>query len=143
MTNQTRSEVAQCATLIRQDLKKNFPNIKFRVQSQSYTGGNSIRVKYENAIPTEAIENLLAKYQDGHFDGMTDCYNYDKNPENLPRTKYLFVEREVSEENREKIKKQIANEYGIENIEDEQEWRRRTGGWSNEAIWHRLKKTTF
>lgn len=143
MSNQTKSEVAQCASLIRQDLKKNFPNIKFRVQSQSYTGGNSIRVRYENAIPTDAIEKLLAKYEDGKFDGMTDCYNYDKNPENLPRTKYLFVEREVSAENKQAVKEKIAKEFGLKNIEDEQEWFAKFRSWSDQVVWRELQETTF
>jgi len=135
--------VAECAKLIRKDLKEKFPEIKFSVRSENYAGGNSIRVKYTNGVPEEKVEKELRKYEDGKFDGMTDMYDYHPNPESLPRTKYLFVSRSISEEHREKVKKEIAKEFGIKNIEDEDEWQNIFHSNSNNVIYREIVDRTF
>lgn len=98
--------VAGTAQMIRQYMKQKYPNIPSRdyywVQSQSYAGGDSIRV-YLNDAPEELYKKLdaelNAKFEEGKFDGMTDSYTYTKGKETAAEgmlidygTKYLFVE---------------------------------------------------
>jgi hypothetical protein len=86
-------------------MKQKYPSIPARnyywVQSESYSGGDSIRV-YLNQAPEEFFKTinkeLNAKFEEGNFDGMTDSYNYTKAPEKSEEgmiieygTKYLFV----------------------------------------------------
>lgn len=113
-----KSTVAQCAALVRKDLKALFPNIKFRVTSDNYSGGDSVNVSYTDALPAKQIEAAIKKYQYGRFDSMTDMYEMTNSLDGVPQTKYLFVRREMSEA----VKEQIMNDYirkfvGCENVE--------------------------
>lgn len=56
-TKRRTTEVAECAKAIRQVLKAQFPNIKFSVKSENYSGGDSVRVKYEDGPITEDVKN--------------------------------------------------------------------------------------
>lgn len=106
MTEENKRRVTQaalCAKAIRQDLKKLFPETKFKVTCKNYSGGNSVDVDYTNGPALEKVKQATNKYEYGSFDGMTDCYNYDNVIEGLPQTKYLFVHRELSAEARAKI----------------------------------------
>lgn len=63
---------------IRAELKKAFPGVKFRVRSQSYSGGCSIRVGWDFGPTTKAVEAVVDKYQYCGFDGMQDLKTYDR-----------------------------------------------------------------
>lgn len=134
--------VAECARAIRVELKEKFPEMKFSVRSSNFSMGDDVNVSYENGIPEKAIELVLNKYKDGNFDGMEDIYNYRSNPDNLPRTKYLFVSRKVSPEIRESIKLEIADKFGIKNPNDEQEWYKVFNSWSDQQVWRELSERT-
>lgn len=97
--------VAGTAQMIRQYMKQKYPNIPARnyysVQSQSYSGGDSITV-YLYGAPEELFiklnKELNDKFEEGKFDGMTDSYTYTKSAEKSEEgrvidygTKYLFV----------------------------------------------------
>ena len=69
---------AETAKKIRKELKKNFPGIKFYVKSESYTGGSSIRITWENG-PSEYDVNAIAQnFKSAIFDsdGMIDMKTY-------------------------------------------------------------------
>lgn len=92
-----KTSVALCAQAIRKDLKTAYPQTKFSVKSKSYSGGDSIDVSYTQTLadPREKeVRALLAKYQEGHFDGMTDMYEYNTDRGDLG-TKYLFVRADI------------------------------------------------
>ena len=97
--------VSGTAQMIRQWMKQKYPSVPTRnyywVQSESYSGGDSIRV-YLNDAPKEFYEKLNKelndKFEEGKFDGMTDSYSYNKSAEKSAEgmvidygTKYLFV----------------------------------------------------
>lgn len=97
--------VSGTAQMIRQWMKQKYPSIPARnyywVQSESYSGGDSIRV-YLNDAPKELYDKLNRelndKFEEGKFDGMTDSYSYTKGAEKSAEgmvidygTKYLFV----------------------------------------------------
>jgi len=94
-----KSTVALTAQAIRKDLKAAYPQTKFSVRSQNYTGGDSIDVEYTMTLngPKESdVKALLSKYEDGHFDSMTDMYEYKTGRGELG-TKYLFIHCDIEQ----------------------------------------------
>jgi hypothetical protein len=70
------STYALGAKNIRTELKRVFPDIKFSVTSESYSGGCSIDVRWTDGPTEKEVRVITSKYQQGHFDGMNDLYNY-------------------------------------------------------------------
>ena len=58
---------AKAAKLIRTELKKTFPEAKFRVRSNNYAGGDSVYVNWTDGPTDEQVSDITAKYQYGHF----------------------------------------------------------------------------
>jgi hypothetical protein len=77
-------------------LKAAFPNDKFSVLSESFSMGNAVKVYYPNSLHPHEVkraEAIAGTYQEGHFDGMTDCYEYSNCRDDLPQVKYVHVQR--------------------------------------------------
>jgi len=102
---------AQTAKAIRVELKKAFPGIKFRVTSQTYSGGSSVSISYQDGVLTSKVDEVVKKYQMGHFDGMTDSYEYSNYSENLPQVKFVQVSREMSDAAQEQIFNYIKENF--------------------------------
>src|SRR6185437_12615350 len=86
------TEAARCAALIRAELNKH--RIAAIVRSRNFAGGDAVDVTLMNdPLPAtvQQVEAFCGKLQDGHFDGMTDCYHYAHHNDNLPRAKYVHV----------------------------------------------------
>lgn len=64
------------ASNIKRELAQAFPGIKFSVKSESYSGGNSIGVRWYDGPTTDEIEKIINKYQECDFDGMQDLKTY-------------------------------------------------------------------
>jgi len=112
---------AQCAIVIRKELKAAFPHIKFTVRSESYSGGDSIRVGWLFGPTEEQIEALIGKYQYGRFNGMEDIYEYNSN-QLEHGVKYLFCQRsEMAKDERQKLLDLVGNEFGMIK-QDHGEW---------------------
>lgn len=57
-------------------------------------------------------------FEYGSFDGMTDLYTADNRIADLPQTKYLFVNREMSQATKDALLAEIQNTYfGCENLQ--------------------------
>lgn len=106
------------AKLIRNALKNAFPLTKFSVRSKSYSGGSSIDVDYTNGEPINEVENIAKQFAGATFDGMTDCKDYIKSEFNGERVHFgcdfVFVERQISDEDKLKVAHLLANYYNIE-----------------------------
>jgi len=137
-----KSVHAEVAQTIRKELKEKYPNIKFSVRSRSFTGGDDVRISYDNAMPSKDIEKITNKYATGSFDGMTDMYNYDYDKTG-PTAKYIFVEKHITNEVWEKTKKEIALYRDIKDINNEQEWFNKFGCWSSAAVHRELVNKTL
>jgi len=87
------SETAKCSKAIREELKKEFPGVKFKVHSE---GGSEINIYYVDGPSYESVDKIVGKYKMGHFDGMTDIYEYDNRREDIPQVLYVFTTREIS-----------------------------------------------
>lgn len=139
-----RTEAAMVASLIRKELKEKFPNIKFNVRSENYTGGNSVNIEYTDEIPEAEIEKVVEKYKDGYFDGMTDMYEYKETEDNHPRAKYVFVRRNMSEEAKQKLIEKHNNEWCDEaKIESTEGYNNHLKDWNNTVIWREFCKATI
>lgn len=141
-----KTNAAKAAALIRKEIKAAFPGLKFSCTSENYSGGDSIRVKLtdQSATTRNAIKAMTAKYQYGHFDGMTDCYNYDNVKNDLPQVKFLFVDNEMSEEKKEEVYQNIKNIFqggkdlppnyrGAENVLFH-------GQWISQLVWQHFNQ---
>jgi len=127
-----QSNQAQAAQAIREELKANFPNIKFSVTSEGYSMGDNVNVKWADGPTEEQVETLVNKYQAGNFNGMEDIYEYSENPKNLPRTKYLFCTRLMSENTKAVITAAMLEIFPGESWEEERDRDRET-----RKIWNR------
>lgn len=91
--------------VVRQTMKALFPTVKFGIKTDSYSGGDSVRVNITSDVEIEQlreIKRVLDKFEYGRFDAMTDYYEYkdssgvtaevDGNGITFA-TKYLFVQR--------------------------------------------------
>ena len=139
----TKTRAAIAAGAIRAELKKNFPEIKFCVRSENYAGGDAVRISYDNGVPSDSVQNIADKYQEGNFNGMIDLYEYKENPENLPRAKYITVNRHIDEAIRDQVKKDIAERYEIKDSNNEDEWFEKFNRWSDQVVWRELQKMTI
>ena len=69
----TYLSVAQTAKLLRTELRKSFPSVRFSVRSQRYAGGASINVSLNDAsADTSAVREVADAFQSCDFDGNTD-----------------------------------------------------------------------
>jgi len=74
---QEGSDHARASANIKRELSEVFPGVKFSVRSDSFSGGDSVDISWTDGPTTKEVEAITGKYEEGSFDGMTDCYNYD------------------------------------------------------------------
>ena len=72
MPNIEYLSVAQTAKLVRRELKKQFPGVKFSVRSKKYSGGASINVNWADGPLSKEVDAVVKPYEGGGFDGMID-----------------------------------------------------------------------
>lgn len=77
-------------------LKKSFPGVKFSVKSDLY----AVRIYWTDGPTTEKVDEIAKRFEAGHFDGMTDCYEYNKSAWNkaFGNVDYVFLERDFSDD---------------------------------------------
>lgn len=99
---------------IRIELKAAFKCVKFSVKSESFSGGNAIRVSWVDGPTVAQVEEITSKYRAGCFDGMTDCYEYEFSywGEAFGDAKYISASRSVSDELVERVLAALAEKYG-------------------------------
>lgn len=116
------SSHALCAKAIRNELKKAYPNTKFSVTSESFSMGNAVRINWDNGPTVEMVDAITGKYEYGHFDGMTDSYEYSNRRNDIPQIKYVTTNRTVTNDIQEAIfdhlKKTHADYENAKGIDD-------------------------
>jgi hypothetical protein len=78
---------------IKQELKKVFPETKFSVRYESFSGGDSVDVDWNFGPTDEEVTKIISKYQMGHFNGMIDLYEYTNDRNDIPQAKYVMAQR--------------------------------------------------
>lgn len=71
-----RYTCAETAKLVRAELKSAFPEIKFSVRSETYSGGASITVSWTDGPTSKEIKAVVSKYAGADFDPMIDLKSY-------------------------------------------------------------------
>jgi len=133
-----KSRSAQTAAAIRTELKNAFPGIKFRVTSESYTGGSSVDIYFTDGVKRERVERIVAKYTMGNFNGMEDIFEYTNSRSDIPQVKYIFVNREMSAETRDAI----AAEFGIA-PEQMNDWDADARSYKSEIVYREFQRREF
>lgn len=114
------SEVATISRAIKKFLK--MAGIDCKIYTQRYSGGNSVDV-FVKDLPYEKdkiLENLFEfAFEAGNFNGMEDIYEYRKDSNGLPQTKFLFFHNELSKDF-EKKAIEYADKLGFTNITNEE-----------------------
>jgi hypothetical protein len=107
-----KTNQAQAAAQIRKQLKA--LGIPARVKSKGFSMGDSVDVYLTDATPevVAQVKELTAPYQYGNFNGMEDIYEYSNRNADIPQTKFLFVNNEISDELRAKATTFVDNYYG-------------------------------
>lgn len=112
MSNRVSPQAA-AAKAIKAELKAAFPEFKFSVTSESFSGGNAVRIHWIDGPTTSQVKAITDKYQYGSFNGMEDRYDVDNCIDGLPQAKYVTVSRDSSEE----VKLEIAAELGFDGVD--------------------------
>jgi len=97
---------------IRIELERAYPGHKFSITSETFSGGDSIDVRWTDGVTEKEIRDIIGKYQEGHFDGMTDSYNYSRDPfsDIFGGAKYVHGTRSYTMEKQ----KELAEKLGYE-----------------------------
>lgn len=98
-----QSSHAAAAAHLREALKKSFPNTKFSVTSESFAGGDAVRVHWTDGPTVSEVEKIGGRYQYGHFNGMEDIYEYSNNIDGLPQARYVTESRSISDQYKQPI----------------------------------------
>lgn len=136
-----KTEAARTAQVMRKELKTNFPGIKFKVRSDTYSMGDSVSISWDNGPTTKAVNDIVNKYQYGHFNGMEDIYEYSNKIEDIPQVKFVQTSRHISDD----IYNQ-AFEFGkqyltfFENIQRIDEYHKDIMGTARNYLWRILSK---
>lgn len=83
---------------LRTQLKADFPGVKFRVTTTRFSMGDSLRVAWTDGPASDRVEEIIGAYKEGHFDGMTDSYEYSNSDwtEAFGSAKYVSGSRDYS-----------------------------------------------
>lgn len=133
----TLSTAAKAAKAIREELKTTFPGQKFSVLSSNYSMGNSVDISWTDGVTVKQVEEITRKYQQGHFNGMEDIYEYSNTNENIPQAKYVMCQREMSADVRETLKG-IHNSLFVESCQITDDMNARCEGmnlWNSDVIY--------
>jgi hypothetical protein len=99
--SETNNGPVAAAKNIRIQLAEAFPRIKFSVKTKRYSGGNSIDIDWTDGPTGQQVDAIAQQYKAGHFDGMTDCYDYRGDhawPDAFGSSKYIFSRRDHTPE---------------------------------------------
>jgi Large polyvalent protein associated domain 29 len=118
--NSKKSDHALAAANIRRELKAAFPTIKFAIHSKSYSGGDSVDIRWELGPTSKEVEAITNKYQEGTFNGMIDLYECDNDRSWTAKygsAKYVFAKRNCNSA-QQAVETQLAKLYNAESAYD-------------------------
>ena len=101
---------------LKKELTRAFPCVKFSVKSDTYSGGDAIRVSWTRGPTTKQVEEISNKYQEGSFNSMEDLYETDREnvwPEVFGGAKYVSESRHFPEDLREAIMRGLCELEGV------------------------------
>ena len=116
MTKQI-SNHAHAAKLIRAELKAHSITANVRASTASMTSSVNVTIYAQAPWVKAAVETFANKFQYGHFDGMTDMYEYSNTNDDLPQVKFVFVNNEFDADDMQRAFDFLRNNFaGYENF---------------------------
>jgi len=105
---------AFAAANLRKQLKEVFPGVKFSVRSDSFSGGDSIKVSWTDGPTSKEVDRIADRYSAGSFDGMEDIYNYAASAWTtvFGDAKYVHTQRSYSLEFLTTAVETVCKEFG-------------------------------
>jgi len=144
MTTKTRtpSNQAAAATAIRAELKAKFPGASFRVTSKGYSMGDHVNIDWMDGPTAKSVDDIVKKYQYGHFEVMNDIYEYSNHRGDIPQSKYVFTAREMSDKVRQELTAKLAEYWGLD-MTDKQAVMSKTGRWPDQLVRIEFSDTAY
>jgi hypothetical protein len=96
-TTETKSTSsgASAAADIRAALKAAFGGFRFGVRTER---SGTVRVSWVDGPAIDAVDAIVGRFEDGHFDGMADIYVHAPEDASTPnRARYVFTHRDLSD----------------------------------------------
>jgi hypothetical protein len=89
---------AQVAKLLKAKAKS--LGLEVKSSSKNYSGGDSVTVKVFKGSDKSFndLKEYSSQFKEGHFDGMYDIYEYSNSRDDIPQTKYLFIDDDRASE---------------------------------------------
>ena len=86
------SKAAQVSKLLKAKAKS--LGLEVRASSKNFSGGNSVDIKVLKGSDKSFndLKEYSSQFKEGKFDGMNDIYEYTNSREDIPQTKYLFID---------------------------------------------------
>jgi hypothetical protein len=120
------------AKVLRRELSLRFPDQRFSVTTDRYTGGSSIEVSWEDGVAEEEVEEVTDLYQFVYPDqDLQSGYHHDDNK--------VFTKRNISEEAKEKVASEILEKFG-DDVFSENHWH---DNRFKRQYHQKVKKTSF
>ncbi len=66
----------ETAKIIRRELARAFPGVRFSVRSQSYSGGSHVNVRWTDGPSTRQVDRAVGRFSGKTFDGMDDSTHH-------------------------------------------------------------------
>lgn len=73
-----RLDATETAKLVRAQLKRHWPGVKFSVRTDRYSMGASVNVTWTDGPPSKAVDKVAGIYSGADFDGMVDLKTYSQ-----------------------------------------------------------------
>jgi hypothetical protein len=92
------SEHAQVAKLLKKKAKELGINVTSS-RSKSFAGGDSVYLHFDSGSDNAVsqLKDYSHQFKQGRFNGMEDIYEYSNNRDDVPQTKYLFLQDDRAE----------------------------------------------
>ena len=88
------SNTSLVAKSIREDLKKAFPNTKFKIRKTDYS---TLNVQWNDLyISWDDVQRIVNKYQKGHYNGNLEDYEYTNLLSEITQVMYITYENLAS-----------------------------------------------
>ena len=92
------SKAAQVSKLLKAKAKS--LGLEVRASSKNFSGGNSVDIKVLKGSDKSSneLKEYSSQFKEGKFDGMNDIYEYTNSRDDIPQTKYLFIDDDRASE---------------------------------------------
>lgn len=115
-----KSVQAECAKLIRKELKEAFPKTRFSVRSTSASMMTAVDIDWHDGPTSAEVNKIVGKYEYGSFNPMEDMYEMTNTRDDIPQVKFVQVHRKMTDAMYNQIAESIEKEFNIDRNDEAQ-----------------------